>query len=243
MFGKNPITGVRTTPNFKLHSSFYTIQGEGPWAGYPTIFLRFSGCNLRCHFCDTEFNDGTIMEPHELVILMEHLARTHKCGRFVITGGEPLLQPLHLLFAALRFSNFFFQIETAGTVWDGGIEERALSDGRVLLVVSPKTPRISPRLPINRVRAWKYLIDETCQDSDDGLPLIDTQAKGKQGRVFRPWDAVPTMRMSHRSLVYVQPLDVGDAERNQRHLTIAAQVALRFGYRLGVQMHKLADLP
>jgi len=74
----------------KINEIFYSIQGEGTLVGVPSIFLRFTGCNLRCSFCDTTYayKQGTEMSIQEILDEVKKFACTTVC----LTGGEPLLQ-------------------------------------------------------------------------------------------------------------------------------------------------------
>ena len=69
----------------KVCEIFYSLQGEGVQAGTPAVFLRFSGCNLDCAFCDTDFRHGTEMTEEE--ILAE--VGSYPAPLVVVTGGEP----------------------------------------------------------------------------------------------------------------------------------------------------------
>ena len=75
----------------KVNEIFYSIQGESTHAGLPCVFVRLTGCNLRCVWCDTAyaFHEGRSMEIDEIV----EQVRTHGCRLVELTGGEPLLQP------------------------------------------------------------------------------------------------------------------------------------------------------
>jgi 7-carboxy-7-deazaguanine synthase len=70
---------------------FKSIQGESTFAGLPCVFIRLTGCNLRCHWCDTAyaFQGGQTMSPEEILARVRQLG----CSLVEITGGEPLLQP------------------------------------------------------------------------------------------------------------------------------------------------------
>ena len=76
----------------RITEIFISIQGESSWAGYPCIFVRTTGCHLRCVWCDTEyaFYGGREMQVEEIVAEVERLGRG--CRLVEITGGEPLLQ-------------------------------------------------------------------------------------------------------------------------------------------------------
>lgn len=101
----------------KIAEVFHSIQGEGLLAGTPSVFVRTSGCNLRCWFCDTPYSswepEGEKFSPEE--ILAQVLAIP--CRHVVITGGEPLLWPSLIgLVQGLRAANRHVTLETAGTL-------------------------------------------------------------------------------------------------------------------------------
>ncbi len=105
-------------PELFIHSIFYSLQGEGPRAGIPSVFLRLAGCNLRCSYCDTPeaLGKGSGLEVNEVVRKTVELAS--RAENLVITGGEPLLQARVLelfLDEALRFFPYV-EIETNGTL-------------------------------------------------------------------------------------------------------------------------------
>jgi 7-carboxy-7-deazaguanine synthase len=96
---------------------FESIQGEGPWAGTRSLFIRTSGCNLRCSFCDTPY---TSWKPEGTARSLEELVREvagSSAPDVVITGGEPLLVPtLPSLISHSRALGKRVTVETAGTV-------------------------------------------------------------------------------------------------------------------------------
>lgn len=99
----------------KINEIFYSIQGEGKNSGVPTIFIRTSGCNLRCSYCDTiyAYENGEEFKPDH--ILKE--LKKHNCKNVSITGGEPLLQKdLEYLLEILIQNNYNISIETNGSI-------------------------------------------------------------------------------------------------------------------------------
>ncbi|MDD1730295.1 MAG: radical SAM protein [Methanospirillum sp.] len=101
----------------KIAEIFASIQGEGSFSGYPTLFIRFAGCNLRCRYCDTpaaQDEGGTVMDVTSIAEEVNRSGLSHVC----ITGGEPLLQQQDLLalLARLHDSGHEISIETNGTI-------------------------------------------------------------------------------------------------------------------------------
>jgi organic radical activating enzyme len=102
---------------YKVNEIFFTLQGEGAHSGIPAVFVRFSGCNLRCPWCDTDFADYTEMSAEEIVAEMKALYDTPNERRkmCVLTGGEPSLQVDRELIEVLHKEGFYICIETNGT--------------------------------------------------------------------------------------------------------------------------------
>lgn len=102
---------------YRVNEIFFTLQGEGAHSGIPAVFVRFSGCNLRCPWCDTEFAEYTEMSASGIVKEMLSLydipnERRKMC---VLTGGEPSLQVDKELIDVLHEAGFYICIETNGT--------------------------------------------------------------------------------------------------------------------------------
>jgi 7-carboxy-7-deazaguanine synthase len=117
----------------RLNEIFYSIQGESTWAGLPCVFVRLTGCNLRCGWCDTEyaFYEGQQLSVSEIVAQV----RQYGCRLVEVTGGEPLLQKgVQALFAMLLDDGFTVLVETSG--------ERDISkiDPRVIKIMDLKCP-------------------------------------------------------------------------------------------------------
>jgi len=100
---------------YKICEIFYSIQGEGILQGLPMVFIRFSGCNLRCNFCDTKiaWEDGEMTEAEEIV---EEIKK-YSCKRVCLTGGEPYLQNLSSFVELLKERKYWVTAETNGTLW------------------------------------------------------------------------------------------------------------------------------
>ena len=96
----------------QVNEVFYSIEGEGLRVGSPTTFVRLSRCNLRCRFCDTEFDSFAEMDLDEVC---EEVGR-HPARWVCFTGGEPLGQNIEPLARRLQESGYRLHIETNGTV-------------------------------------------------------------------------------------------------------------------------------
>jgi 7-carboxy-7-deazaguanine synthase len=99
----------------KINEIFYSLQGEGAWTGLPNIFIRTTGCNLRCSFCDTKYayNKGREMTLNEMIKKIKQ----YPCKYVCITGGEPLLQKdiIYLIDELLK-KGYKISIETNGSL-------------------------------------------------------------------------------------------------------------------------------
>lgn len=250
MFGKNPIRENETHLDgsaLAVQEVFYTLQGEGPHSGRPATFIRLAGCNLACHFCDTEFESG-ISNRTPILDIVQRVASSHIRDFVVLTGGEPLRQNVvPLIEALLDVGVQLVQIETAGTLWVPGLEN-LIDERSVELVCSPKTPGVHQQIIANCMQ-WKYVIEAGKVDPDDGLPIMGMQTRNieMRQRIWRPW-------MSHdlawwqsmggsMGTIWVSPCDSHDASQNTRNVAAAVTSALRYGYRLSLQAHKIVSLP
>ncbi len=118
----------------KVNEIFFSIQGEGKEIGKPTVFVRLTGCNLRCNWCDTEyaFYEGKEMDVKDVLSEVEK----HIIKRVCITGGEPLLQRSDLmkLLNILLEKGYEISLETNGSLPIDGIPDK------VLISMDWKTP-------------------------------------------------------------------------------------------------------
>jgi len=117
----------------RINEVFFSIQGESSRAGLPCVFIRLTGCHLRCTYCDTEyaFHEGT----HRSVDEVAALAKGFPCDLVEITGGEPLLQPaVHSLMRQLCDAGKTVLIETSGAC------DISACDPRIIRILDLKTP-------------------------------------------------------------------------------------------------------
>lgn len=93
---------------------FYTIQGEGFWAGNPAYFIRLAGCEVGCHWCDVKESWDKNSHPQMSVEELLKNIKNTPAKRIIITGGEPLQQDLTSLTQALHLQGYFIHLETSG---------------------------------------------------------------------------------------------------------------------------------
>jgi 7-carboxy-7-deazaguanine synthase len=123
----------KAAPRLKITEIFRSLQGEGDAVGFPTVFVRLTGCPLRCQYCDTSyaFTGGQWMTLDAILDQVRDLHAAHVC----VTGGEPLAQPNCLpLLAQLCDAGYRVSLETSGAMSVADV------DPRVARVVDVKTP-------------------------------------------------------------------------------------------------------
>lgn len=148
---------------YKVNEIFYSLQGEGRWAGRAAIFVRFSGCNLKCPFCDTDFKAHT--EMGEIDILEKIQSLSESCRFVVFTGGEPTLQVDESLVALLKKWGYYIAIETNGT--------NRVADGIDWVTCSPKTLFVdNGKVIINYASEVKVVFDGKHEISDFGIDAL-----------------------------------------------------------------------
>jgi Organic radical activating enzymes len=174
------------------------------------VFVRFAGCNLRCPFCDTEFDTYREMSAEEILTEINSLSPQTTDSRplIVLTGGEPTLQVDEGLIDLLHQDGFEVAMESNGT--------RPAPANLDWLTVSPKQKPV--RQHCNEV---KVVFDE---GSD-------------------PEELIQHLTSDSRPLLYLQPCDTGDAERNKAITQACVMYIMKHPqWRLSLQTHKLIDI-
>lgn len=123
-------------PDLRITEIFYSLQGETKTVGLPTVFVRLTGCPLRCSYCDTAyaFSGGTIKSVESII----EQVSSYKPRFVTVTGGEPLSQPACKdLLRQLCDLEYSVSLETSGALPIGGLDER------VSIVLDLKTPTSS----------------------------------------------------------------------------------------------------
>lgn len=219
-----------------VHSIFYTIQGEGPFAGRTAVFIRLAGCNLQCPGCDTEYTQGRRkldLDQIEWLVHYEWATKTPVKPLIVITGGEPLRQSIGKLCDLLSTCGYHIQIESNGVFGPDSTLDYLLCTGKVTLIISPKTTRVHPR-SAELATAFKYVLDAGSIDARDGLPVKALDHPASTG-VARPPEGFA-------GEIYLNPFDAKNEQDNALNLSAVVNSCLKFGHRCGIQLHKLINV-
>lgn len=201
---------------YRVNNIFYSLQGEGRNTGRAAVFVRFAGCNLRCPFCDTEFDTYTEMTAEEIIAKAAslHPSSSTLPSFIVLTGGEPTLQVDEAFVDLLHNAGYEVAMESNGT--------RPAPQNLDWLTVSPKLTG-GERTEMRDEEGWRQ---------PDELKVIFDEHTDPETYLPAP---------SHAAL-YLQPCDTGSAERNamiiQRCIDYIKQHPQ---WRLSLQTHKLAN--
>jgi 7-carboxy-7-deazaguanine synthase len=175
----------------KITEIFLSIQGESSWSGFPCIFVRTTGCNLRCTWCDTEyaFYGGRDMSLEEIVAEIERLGRG--CKLVEITGGEPLLQKdAGGLAQSLLDGGYTVLCETSGSL-DVGVLPAAVI--KIMDIKCPGSGEVDKNLWENLEKLGtddeiKFVIRDR-EDYEWAVDVIDKRDLASRKLLFAPvWD-------------------------------------------------------
>ena len=207
---------------YRINEIFYSLQGEGFWTGTPMVFVRFSGCNLRCPFCDTDHSAYKEMTAEEIVAEVARLdAEANQgnpawpdSGRVCLTGGEPMLQLDYDLIEALHRKDYSIHVETNGT--------RPMLEMIDWVTLSPKE---------DVVPGGKVVLEEANE-----VKLVFDGALGEE-RLAR-WAEFPAQWH------FLQPCDTGDPEKSRALMEQTVAYVRRHAglWRLSLQTHKLLGI-
>lgn len=217
MLGQNPKRPPinNSGESLDVQKIFKTIQGEGPFVGMPAVFIRLGGCNLACDFCDTEFENFNSWSIEKIINEVIILNNNKLPSLVVITGGEPLRQPITLLCEKLIELKFTVQIETNGTIYRPLPKE-------IYIVCSPKAGK----------RGYTYI-------REDLLPNIQAIkfVVAKNSNIYNSIEEVGQTK--YNIPVFIQPMDQNNEILNKENTEYAIELALKWGYRLSIQTHKI----
>jgi 7-carboxy-7-deazaguanine synthase len=207
----------------RVNEIFHSLQGEADAVGFPTVFVRLTGCPLRCQYCDTEyaFHNGDWTDVDSVIDKVRSFQTPHVC----VTGGEPLAQPNCLrLLEALCDAGFQVSLETSGALDIEGV------DARVARVVDVKTPG-SNEAHRNRVDNYRSL-----RTSDQLKFVICSRDDYDWSKGFMVEHALPG-----RCQILFSPSYTQVAPAQLAEWILADRLAVRFQ----LQLHKIlwGDVP
>jgi len=215
---------------YKVNEIFFTLQGEGAHSGIPAVFVRFSGCNLKCPWCDTEFAEYREMSAEQIIQEILNLYDTPNERRkmCVLTGGEPSLQVDDALVKTLHDAGFYICIETNGT--------RSLPDGIDWITCSPKAGE-SPetldhsvsRLALKKVNEVKVVFTGT-YDPEIWRDVLEAEH----------WMLQP-LRYTGEWLIE-HAIDEWEDDRNDNLDDTVRYILAHPFWRLSIQLHKIVGL-
>ncbi|MFY9726239.1 MAG: 7-carboxy-7-deazaguanine synthase QueE [Bryobacteraceae bacterium] len=212
----------------KIAELFYSLQGEGSLVGVPSVFIRSSGCNLRCAWCDTPY---TSWQPEGVELDLDQIVdevKAHPARHVVITGGEPMIQAeIVPLTERLRVQGLHITIETAGTVF-----QPVACD---LMSISPKlsnsTPKGSFAEPHDRLRIQPAVLAELMARYDYQLKfVVENPADLEEIRALMEALHAPPER------VILMPEGTEHAKLAERGLWLA-EICKEEGFRFSPRLH------
>jgi len=215
---------------------FYSLQGEGELTGVPSVFVRTSGCNLRCTWCDTPYASWDPEgEPRSVNAIVADVQRHPTARHVVLTGGEPMIaKEIHLLAAELKKLGHHITIETAATVTPGGIACDLAS-------LSPKLLNSAPDAMEHA--AWRKKHEATRWQPDVVRAWIDLYPYQFKFVVARPEDVDELEHMLaalHREVPRHKVLLMPEATSLEKMRTRAAwlgELCKVRGYRYAHRLH------
>jgi 7-carboxy-7-deazaguanine synthase len=207
----------------RVNEIFHSLQGEADCVGFPTVFVRLTGCPLRCQYCDTEyaFHAGDWLDLDAILEKVREFGAGHVC----VTGGEPLAQPNCLkLLSRLCDAGLQVSLETSGAL------DVAAVDPRVSRVIDVKTPA-SNEASRNRIENFQHLTPR-----DQMKFVICSREDYDWSKAF-----LQEHRLNERSRILFSP------SYNQQSPTELAEwiLADRLPVRFQLQLHKIlwGDVP
>lgn len=200
-----------------VNEMFVSIQTEGPFSGFPAVFVRLAGCNLTCSFCDTDHKKNADLLVRDIV---NFINQHPNIPLVVITGGEPFLHDLTNLVYMIPSSKIV-QIETNGTVKPqvaGNIMDCCV------VVCSPKVDcTLHADMVNNHINYYKILVDAGTEAKDIAalLPLNVTNDQ-----------------------IFLQPVFVGEGytSTSKKNIKRAVELCTQTGYKLSLQYHKIIGI-
>ena len=208
---------------YKINEIFASIQGEGEYVGTAVVFIRFSGCNLNCDFCDT------IHKPYKEMTAVQILEECNQVGEniphIVLTGGEPALQLDEDLINLLS-KEFYLHLETNGTK----CMKTKVLENLLHICISPKEYEDVPNLLI-QLRQIGYPQERV------SLKFLYESNNQKIHEYLKTFKNTKYCQLTN---LYIQPID--DINRKKNLVDAIKFVKENTKYQLSVQLHKLLNI-
>jgi 7-carboxy-7-deazaguanine synthase len=212
----------------KIAELFYSIQGEGSLVGVPSVFIRTSGCNLRCAWCDTPY---TSWQPEGADLTLGQIVdevKAHPARHVVVTGGEPMIAPEIIpLTERLRGLGWHITIETAGTVF-----QPVACD---LMSISPKLANSTPNgrwaAPHDRLRIQPEVLLELMA----GYPYQLKFVIEKPGDLDEVRALIGTLEADPRRVILMP--EGMDRDRLRERAVWLAEICKQEGFRFSPRLH------
>ena len=197
----------------KVNEIFYSLQGEGAQTGKPVIFVRLSGCNLKCPFCDTKHEEGLEMTLDD--ILQKVKEQSNVCNYIIFTGGEPLLQLNEEIIQFFTHAGYGIGLESNGII----PISLSMRDLVSYITISPK--KIDETLKVNFKNIY---IDEIRVPLMNGQRITDDQFK----------------LLPYAEKYYISPIFEVSAKNTVQNIHWCLSYSLQNPiWNLSVQLHKI----
>lgn len=220
----------------KVAEIFHSLQGEGKLLGMPSVFVRASGCNLRCVWCDTPYASWKPVGEEMSVGQIAEKVLSYKCDHAVLTGGEPMMfKEMPALAESLRRAGMHVTVETAGTLWQDFEMD--------LASVSPK---LSNSTPVEREGGRFAVVHERERIKLDVLRTFATSPRVRDVQwkfvISRPEDLAEAEALLaqigqvKREDILLMPEGITQEALAERSVWLA-DLCKRRGYRFAPRLH------
>ncbi len=212
--GKEPEDSGNKASSLRITEIFYSLQGESSFVGLPTVFIRLTGCPLRCGYCDTAyaFSGGEYMQIEDILLKVKQYNTRYIC----VTGGEPLAQRgCAELLTRLCNDDYRVSLETSGSI------DVSYIDDRVHRIMDIKTPD-SGEEPKNRIENIQFLTDR-----DEVKFVICSRQDYEWSKTF-----VNQYNLDEKTQVLFSPVHSGVSPAALADWILTDQLNVRFQFQL-----------
>lgn len=240
------VTQAERDRSLPINELFYSLQGEGKLAGVPSTFIRTSGCNLRCWFCDSYHTSWEPTHGWRSIDAVLDAVREHTASHVVVTGGEPLIHdPVVELMEALAAAEYHVTVETNGTIFrEMPLDFASISPKLASSTPTPETPPIGGDASVGTwadrhedarleydalaalVEAYEFQLKFVVTNRED-MPDIESLLDTLRGITTAPIRNEDVLLMPEGTT----------RERLAETQDVTAELALEYGYRYTPRLH------